>query len=162
MMNENLYFREALIEDEKLIFQWRNIDEIIALSSSQLPVSWNEHINWFREALSNPNKLILIIVEDSKPIGQVRFDKSENGKASNISIYLIPDSTGKGRGAFIIHQACLYASKKWPQVFFVHAIIRKENIRSIKSFKNAGFKLDASENKINSSFFLNMFYEFQY
>ena len=46
---EELYLelRAANDLDAKLLFNWRNMDEIILLSASQLPVAWKDHQKWF-------------------------------------------------------------------------------------------------------------------
>ena len=135
-----LKFREANINDVELIFNWRNLPEIIALSSSQKSVSWSQHVIWFEKAIKHNNSLIMIIFDDELPIGQVRFDLLDtNNNKAEISIYLVAKATGQGHGANLIKNACYYAKHRWPRLLQVTAEIREVNIRSIKAFVKAGF-----------------------
>jgi len=141
---ENLSFRPAVAEDRSLIFEWRNYPEIVELSASKLPVAWEEHLVWFSNFLADPERLLLIIEDDSRPIGQARFDKVANDTLI-MGIYLIPSMVGQGRGKSLIEAACSYAKAKWPNSNYIKAEIRKENIRSRRAFAAAGFKLDSTD-----------------
>ena len=111
-LQNKISFRVPTIEDRELIFNWRNLKEIIALSSSQLPVSWEDHVKWFANLMIEENKLMFLIEENFMPIGQVNFKLSDTNIAP-ISIYLEPNSTGRGLGAYLIETACIIAKKKW-------------------------------------------------
>lgn len=126
--------------DAELLFKWRNLNEIVSLSALQKTVTWNEHKNWFTHALVSTKLILIIIVKNKIPIGQVRFNKISNEECK-ISIYLIPTATGYGLGGLLIHQACKQIHIKWPQITRVKAEVRKENSRSMKAFTKAGFKI---------------------
>lgn len=139
-----LRFRPVSTEDLNLVYEWRNYPEIVALSASGSKVTWEEHVAWFSNLLANPDKLLLIIEDDGRPIGQVRFDKVECD-ALIMGIYLVPSMVGQGRGKSLIKSACAYAKTKWPNLCFIKAEIRKENIRSQRAFAKAGFKCNSIE-----------------
>ena len=40
-------------EDAEYLFKWRNDPHTIAMSLNSMPVTWDEHINWLRDALNN-------------------------------------------------------------------------------------------------------------
>jgi len=139
---ETLNFRAIEANDRELLFKWRNIPEIISLSANQRPVSWAEHLVWFDKVISDPKYYVVIVSEEMRPIGQVRFEKA-GFNIAEVGIYLIPSSVGKGRGSQLIRQGALLAKHKWPNLQYLKAIIRKDNIRSKKAFKAAGFDFDA-------------------
>lgn len=112
--------------DAELLFKWRNLNEIVSLSALQKTVTWNEHKSWFTHALVSTKLILIIIVKNKIPIGQVRFNKISNEECK-ISIYLIPTATGYGLGALLIRQACKQIHIKWPQMSRVKAEVRKEN-----------------------------------
>lgn len=149
MMNPNipskgdaLSFRALEDNDRELLFEWRNIPEIISLSANQRPVSWAEHLVWFDKVISDAKYYVVIISEERRPIGQIRFEKTDESTAE-IGIYLIPSSVGQGRGSCLINQATLLAKHKWPSLQYLQAIIRQDNMRSIKAFEAAAFEYDA-------------------
>ena len=102
MNNKNLTFRPAAAEDKNLIFEWRNYPEIVALSASRLPVTWEEHLVWFSNYLTDLERMLLIIQDDLRPVGQARFDKIGNDTLI-MGIYLIPSMVGQGRGKRLIN-----------------------------------------------------------
>lgn len=141
-VTETLSFRALEANDRELLFEWRNIPEIISLSANQRPVSWAEHRVWFDKVISDPRCYIVIVSEEMRPIGQFRIEKTDFNRAE-IGIYLIPASVGKRRGSHLIGQAALLAKDKWPTLQYLQAIIRQDNIRSIKAFEAAAFEYGA-------------------
>ncbi len=137
-LNKLLTLRRACALDKEIVFRWRNLDEIIALSTSKKTVTWDEHSTWFDCVLSSDSCVLLVVEQDNEPIGQVRFDKSESSGCS-ISVYLIPSEIGKGIGTFVIQEGCEIASCVWPTLRWVQASIQNTNERSIRSFTKAGF-----------------------
>lgn len=158
MNNEILTFRLAVAEDKNLIFEWRNYPEIVALSASKLPVTWEEHLVWFSDFLADSERMLLIIQNDSRPVGQARFDKVANDTLM-MGIYLIPSMVGQGRGKRLIESACSCARAKWPNSNYIKAEIRKENIRSRRAFAAAGFKLESTDAQGESKEIDCMIYE---
>ena len=133
-----LTLRLARNEDKEMLFQWRNMDEIVALGSTQRCVTWEEHSLWFDQALRGKLITLFLVEANEVPIGLVRFDaKGKHGCI--ISTYLIPGETGKGRGVVIIQEACIRAVTAWRHLQWVEANIRYDNLRSVKAFKRAGF-----------------------
>ena len=138
--NNELSFRAVELKDRELLFQWRNIPEIVALSASQQTVSWLEHVTWFEDFILDDSILILIITYEEKPIGQIRLNK-EDDKSVNIGVYLIPSEVGKKRGSYLINKAVAFATKTWPNIRYLKEEVRVENKRSIKSFEAVGFRV---------------------
>ena len=69
--------RPAVLDDAKTIFAWRNLPEIVALSSEKKVVGWDEHLAWFSKCTSAPDAhRIFLVLEDGRAIGAVRFDRS--------------------------------------------------------------------------------------
>jgi len=93
---DKLSLRIATIEDKSLLFEWRNITELVQLSYLKKNVTIEEHDIWFNEKLSNPDSEILIVELNNLPIGLIRMDVKIESCA--ISIYLIPGNHGRGYG----------------------------------------------------------------
>lgn len=135
-----LILRQALATDEEMIFTWRNLPEIIALSSSKKNVSRSEHQKWYSESLQSPDRLLSIVTEDQIPIGLMRFDLISELEAE-ISIYLISQKTGQGLGTKAIMQGCNAISNQ-KNIKHVIAYVRDENKISLLSFIKNGFIID--------------------
>ena len=132
--------RLATPEDEERVFQWRNMPEIVALGRTQKTVSWEDHQTWFRHTIDDPRRLLLIVVLNDQPIGQVRFDQNHNeDHACEVSIYLLAGFTGRGLGTSALKQSCSIAFDRLG-VNRIDAVILGENQRSLSAFRKAGFE----------------------
>jgi perosamine synthetase len=137
---ELLSLRPGNAQDAEIIFAWRNMPEIVALGSSQRSVDWDEHQRWLQQTLHDGHRLLLIVMLDGKPIGQVRFD-CEGSDSAVVSIYLLSGFTGRGLGVEALKQGCWEAFGKM-NVRQILAHVRKDNERSLSAFLKAGFTVD--------------------
>jgi RimJ/RimL family protein N-acetyltransferase len=133
-----LVLRPAEKWDCGLVFQWRNDPFILRRGSSQTPVSFDEHSEWFTRSLASPDERILLIVEcDGVQAGLARFDR-DGADDAIISVYLIERFAGRGLGRTVIQSACREAAARW-QVRRVIAFTRNDNPAAMKAFLAAGF-----------------------
>lgn len=141
--------RPAVPDDARTIFAWRNLPEIVALSSEKKVVGWDEHLAWFSKCLSAPDThRILLVVEDGREIGAVRFDRSDASTAA-ISVYLLSPHTGRGLGARAISAGIEAIAEAWPGLTRVLAFVLTDNIRGQRSFEKAGFTIAAAPAKLD-------------
>lgn len=133
-MNNDIILREASLEDESLLFKWRNIDELVLLSYLKKKVDFDEHHQWFINRVgSNSCKLLIVCIEEID-IGLVRVDLNDD--ECEISIYLIPSYEGKGYGS----KALALALDRCSTLCSCYkAIVQKKNVSSINLFKKLGF-----------------------
>jgi ribosomal protein S18 acetylase RimI-like enzyme len=141
----NVHLRRLEPRDLLLVFEWRNLPLIIELSSSQQPVTWEQHTAWFPRVLSSDDCLVFIIEHNGQPVGQARFDL-DDGPSAIISIYLLPEHCGHGLGTAALQLACEQLHATRPDIPVINANIRATNARSIQSFKKAGFRLAETGN----------------
>jgi RimJ/RimL family protein N-acetyltransferase/ubiquinone/menaquinone biosynthesis C-methylase UbiE len=125
-------------QDMPLLFEWRNLDQIVAMSSTQRAVTWEEHTAWFSRIFNDKNCIVYIVEQDNKPIGQIRFDLDGKNQAV-VSIYLLPEYCGRGLGTSTLRSACGKLQERHPGLHAVQAKIRADNPRSMRSFEKAGF-----------------------
>jgi RimJ/RimL family protein N-acetyltransferase len=125
--------RLATRKDRQQVFAWRNLPEVYELGTSKRKVTLAEHKRFFREVLKQEDSLLFIIEPHA---GTVRLDRIDD--FARISIYLLPDSRGKGLGLAAINAATREAFAKWP-ISKVIACVRADNDRSIQAFKRAGY-----------------------
>ena len=141
----NIYLREATINDELLVFEWRNIDSLVALSSKQKKVTLQEHQQWFKKKIADLNCKLLIIQLKEKSIGLIRLELEQ--EECKITIYLIPGYEGQGFGYAALSQAidnCTLDCKSYL------AEVQIKNIPSQKLFQ----KLEFSKVSENDAFIL--------
>lgn len=138
----NISLREATIHDEKLIYKWRNINELVYLSSNQKKVTLKEHKVWFRRKIEDLSCKILIIQFKNIDIGLIRLDL-ENKINCKISIYIIPGYEGKGFGYTALSR--VIDSGKIECKYYL-ANVQNSNIASQRFFKKLGFIESPSDN----------------
>ena len=137
---DDIHLRDATINDELLVFEWRNIDTLVALSFQQKKVTLQEHQQWFKRKIADLNCKLLIIQLKNENIGLIRIE-SEQGECE-ITIYLVPGYEGRGFGYVALFQAidnCTLNCKSFL------AKVQSKNIPSQKLFQKLGF-LKVSEN----------------
>lgn len=133
-----LKLRPATTDDAPRVFAWRNDPWIVSLGTSQLPVSWEEHSQWFEQVLMGDRHLLFIVEpEPGVGAGIVRLNRTAESRAV-VSIYLLRQFTGRGSGARALVDACSRAFAGWP-IRTIHAHIRHDNHPSFSAFVKAGF-----------------------
>jgi RimJ/RimL family protein N-acetyltransferase len=142
--DSKIHLRPAAPEDCDLVFGWRNLPEIVHLSSSRRQVSASEHREWYKSVLIDQNRPMFLIEESGSPVGLIRFEINNSNEAE-ISVYLIPGMTGRGIGALAILIGCDILSAK-NCVKKIIAKIRYDNLISIKAFTKCGFRITRDKN----------------
>lgn len=152
IVQRSIVLREAGAADSETLFQWRNALEVRRNSFNVDPIDWKAHADWYSATLLNPNRVLLIGMENNKAIGVLRYDL-DNCKAV-VSIYLAPGQHGKGYG-----EQLLAAGNEWMAAHYAHittleAEMRPDNEASTKIFERAGFGLKKmvfgrSQNNVN-------------
>ena len=132
-----LRLRPVSVEDRRLLWDWANDPAVRAASFSTDAISWDTHVNWFREKVGDAKTLIFVAVNSEEaPIGQIRFELQPDGALLNLS--LAKERRGCGFAVPLIDAGVseLFSKSDCQQV---HAFVKPENAASIKAFEKAGF-----------------------
>jgi len=144
MQNDSIKFflRRFGEKDIKNIYELSNDDEVRNVSINTNKIEWEEHVNWFNKILLDDRAYYLVAeTNDEKLIGQIKFDI--DGVIALISISIHKDYRGKGYATEILKLSCKDFFISFVNVDSIGAFILKDNIRSIRSFQNAGFEYDS-------------------
>lgn len=134
-----VHLRNVCPEDARLLFEWRNLPQTVALSSLRKSVAWDEHQTWFTKALGSPERTRIYVIRLSQDdVGVVRFDRKTETRA-RISAYLHPSRIGTGIGTVAIALAVEVIARCWTALEYIEALILSTNTRGIRSFEKAGF-----------------------
>lgn len=125
--------RHATAEDMVPVFELSNDKEVRKYALHPEQTTWAEHTRWFNHRIQTPNSPFLIIEYGTKLLGQIRFDKKEEGYIYSIS--LSKEIRGCGFASDIIQKSLRFLPAKSKII----ACIKRGNIPSIKSFKKSGF-----------------------
>lgn len=134
----HLNIRKATIDDEQNLYVWRNHPNIREVSFNKQSISPEQHSQWFRSTLLNPDRLLLIGELKEKPVGVVRFDI--DGNSAEVSIYLIQEPDYKGLGQSLLRSAEQWLKANMNDISTISANVIEENSISQRFFTNAGYK----------------------
>ena len=138
MQPTDIMLRTIQPSDCRLLWEWANDPVARKVSFSSAPISFGDHRSWFSDRMAD-QKCVLYMAENQNciPVGQARFEILD-GKA-NISVTLAPQFRNAGLGSEFIRQAskaCLAGEK----VKSVQALVKQENLVSIRAFEKAGYR----------------------
>ena len=135
-----LTLEQALKEDSKILFNWRNEFSTRKQSFKTSKIDWSEHSNWFNQKLSSDESVIFILKAKEIKIGQIRLDYSEGFWEINYSID--QKYRGKGYGMAIV-KMCM--NKSFNKNY--KATVKMDNVISQKVFERLNFTKVQNENK---------------
>jgi RimJ/RimL family protein N-acetyltransferase len=107
------------------------------MSFSSKPIEWEAHQTWLESRLGESRSRIYVGLQDSEPVGQIRFEIT-NDVDAEVHVYTKPGLQGMGIGSQLIIQG-LQRLRQSSTVKTVHAMIKPENARSLRAFRRAGF-----------------------
>lgn len=138
MYGKLITLRRATYDDCDLLWQWSNEKETRQASFFQRPISWDEHLRWFKEKLADTNHVFFIALNGNRsPLGQIRY--AIEGSKATVSFSIASESRNLGYGSGLLRVAAKILFDE-TGVEEILAFVKAENPVSLKAFKNAGFK----------------------
>jgi UDP-2,4-diacetamido-2,4,6-trideoxy-beta-L-altropyranose hydrolase len=137
----NIQLRPAVEQDCLAVLEWRNAPGTRENSLAPDLIDESAHTAWFKQALEDDDRIILIAESEGRPVGVMRYDVSAASAA--VSIYLVPGEQGKGFGQGILHAAEVWLRTNRPEVCSLTAEVLESNQASQQIFERAGFGLDS-------------------
>ena len=130
--------RKVTMEDWKILLDWRNEPVTRQNSFQSELIDEQDHKEWLRESLTNPNREIYILEEDGVPLGTIRSDKIPNSKKSyKLSWSTSPEFRGKGYGTLMLKMFLEFNKGRFT------AYIKADNLASISIVEKNNFVLVA-------------------
>ena len=135
MIAAPITFRHATVDDSENMRTWRNHPSVRGMSWDACEIDQATHEAWFRKALSDPQRILLVAECEGRAVGVVRFDLAKPDGV--ISVYRVPDSQGRG----LIRQATDWFKENYPNYKRVIAEVLPNNHMSSKAFDAVGYRL---------------------
>jgi UDP-2,4-diacetamido-2,4,6-trideoxy-beta-L-altropyranose hydrolase len=127
--------KPATMEHLQFLFELRNDESTRKMFRNQDPVKLEDHKQWLEKKLKDRSSRLYVGYSDSLPCGQFRVDADHQ-----TSVSIDPAFRGKGLGEKLISEGTKMFFLENPNVQFLKADIKNENIGSVKSFKAAGYR----------------------
>ena len=142
MKKKALSLSPAAMADALDVLAWRNDAVTQKMSGSTGFINEVDHFEWFEKTIENPKKLMLIASDEhtNVKIGMVRFDLNHELTSSEISINIDPDYRGEGYGHQFLIRAAEYVSAVCPTCRVINAVVRVQNMASIRAFSSVGYR----------------------
>lgn len=138
-----LFVRQAQPEDAMDVFRWRNDPLVCAMSRQDEAISEAAHMNWYSQAVGDPDRLLLIGVLDGRSIGIVRFDHLDEA-LREVSIAMASEARGQGLARHFLKMALKYLFEVYSPAS-VLAVARLKNEPSLKLFHALGFNRESDD-----------------
>lgn len=135
---DKIQIKKAEISDSNTLLHLRNLEQVRQYFFNTNKIHANEHTGWLSKKLKDPNCRIYILIADSIPIGQIRYELRNGICEVNISIH--PKFSGFGVGTYILKKTLTNEFLRFDRVIKFTAHIKLDNIVSRKVFEKAGFK----------------------
>ena len=136
--------RPVTLSDSELILTWRNSASARKVSRSSGELSEAEHANWFGSRIERlSSEPFWIMTTGRRDVGFVRLDLSDtSGDIFAVSIFVEPEFRAVGIGKQMLGLALNSVVVDQSNCHFL-AVIKRDNLGSIKLFKSFGFELSA-------------------
>lgn len=132
--------RPALADSDDRRYVWNvNNDRSVrerAIDTESIP--WDDHVQWYADVMSDPNRLLYVIQFDDEDCGVVRYDVNRATSEAEITIAVERDFRGRHIGRKVIERTSA-SILEHEAVDTVVAHVRPENVPSLKAFEAAGY-----------------------
>jgi len=146
--NRQLQFRKADVNDARLLWEWANDSETRANSFNVAPILWESHLTWLYNKLNDTECIIYIAEnEQGSPVGQIRFDKSNEADWS-VSVSIGKNYRGMGFGGLLIQMGTrlFFSETDSPSAY---TTVKPANHASVRAYTKAGFVFCEEQADIN-------------
>ncbi|MBC2836301.1 UDP-2,4-diacetamido-2,4,6-trideoxy-beta-L-altropyranose hydrolase [Paragemmobacter straminiformis] len=132
-----LTVRRAGMGDCDAVWHWREDGDAARFYRSGKATPLAAHRDWFANALADPARLHLVVMQGDAPLGYVRLDSSEQGVAA-VSLCLAPAARGRGMAAAVLWAAEQEGMRAGIARFL--AEVHCDNAPSLRLFRRAGYR----------------------
>ena len=127
--------RPAHPDDSSHMLEWQRHPATRRFAHKSAPPTPSEHDRWFTQRMADSDSQLYIAELNAAPAGVLRLD-SDREETWRVSIYVSPESHGKGVGRAMLELAHII----WPNHEFTAEVLA-ENVVSHNLFAAAGYKM---------------------
>lgn len=130
--------RLAQPDDAELIWKWRYGQGEERFYRNSANQTLDAHLAWFAQALRDPSRSLLIVLEGGVPLAHVRFDRATaTSDVAAVSICLAPEVRGRGRSGDYLRACLSWAGEHGVRHFL--AEVHTNHTASRRLFERTGF-----------------------
>ncbi|WP_051226922.1 GNAT family N-acetyltransferase [Butyrivibrio sp. MC2013] len=140
--NDGFGLRPAVMEDARLLYDWRNDEDTRRFSFNKEPIRYEDHLKWLEKKLGQDDCLILIFSDNEGDAGQVRYDICDGIALMSYSID--KDRRGRGYAGIMLEMAATLLRRKYGDVT-VKAEVLPGNAASVRVFQKLGYLMERED-----------------
>ncbi len=134
-----MILRPVTEKDASVLWTWRNDPTAYAHYFHPTTVTWETHLVWLRERLTDPSVRIWIAeVPPETKVGVVRFEPTGNPDEMRIGVSLDASCRGRGLGTRLIREGTERLFRE-TDCIRVRAEVFRSNSTSGAAFRSAGY-----------------------
>jgi RimJ/RimL family protein N-acetyltransferase len=137
--SHTLTLREARLDDAEAVWDWRRGGGADRYYRSPQGGDMASHIAWFKAALADRKRHLLIFELDSQPVGHIRLDILHQESAADVSICINSMHRGAGLGSRALKKLIIFA--RMQGIAVLYAEIHRDNVGSLKVFTGVNFAI---------------------
>ncbi len=134
-----MIIRRARVTDTKFLYNCRNASSTRKMMLSKNFINYLNHKKWFKENLKSKTCYIYLGLKKKNKIGVVIFKTNKTFLNADVSITVHESFRGKFLSAELLKNSIRKFAKEYKYNINLLAVIKSENIKSIRIFKEAGF-----------------------
>jgi RimJ/RimL family protein N-acetyltransferase len=134
----------ANAQDRRYVWQVNNHSSVRRQSIDTDSIPWEDHVEWYADVMSDPNRLLYIVQYKGEDCGVVRFDLDREAAEAEIAIAVEKSFRGRHIGRKLI-AATTSSVIEQGELTTVVAHVRPENEPSLKAFEAAGYVMEGWE-----------------
>lgn len=136
-ISKKTVLRQVEEADVNLIFEWANEEECRRNSFSSEKIKYQDHVQWFKDALERKDLYLYILMVEQRPVGLIRFQIKEEDAIVSCSIDRNERGKGYGSKIFEAGEAMIAGRIKVKRLV---SEVKKENIASQKALEKCGYQ----------------------
>ena len=140
LCSEIVALREATVADAEMAHRWRNDPRTRAFFRNPDSVPYQDHALWWRRAIADPDRRLLVATCGREAVGTLRLDVK--GSGAEVSLYVDPEATGLGLGLAMLRAGQQWVVEREPQLIELRAEVLPGNRVSCAAFEAAQFRRD--------------------
>lgn len=134
------YIRYATMDDMDKLFEWRNEENVRKNSFNQEEVLYDEHYDWIKKVLNDPNQKIYIVCSNGVDIGMLRVSVVDN--CAEIGYSIDVEQRGHGYGTKSLEMVKEQVKKDFPFVTALIGRVKLDNEISKRAFEKAQYRAE--------------------
>ena len=128
--------RQATMADCALYWHWANDPVVRQQAFSQEQIQWEDHVSWFEEKVHDEKTMLVLVVSQLGPVGQVRFEHFQ--QQAKISYSIGRAMRGFGLAKHLMKQAIAFFQSH--HSLGLYAEVKPTNLKSAKVFEELNFE----------------------